>query len=148
MSDKNKSITPLCCATVQKYNTVFLCFDDEVMWYGGSEGFTNKKPKWKSGSFDWDSNSWDDVEVKFCPHCATPVPEIRKRSTTEKICNVTDGGYYCDTCQERLGACTCHRPEYAWEPLPPQQKSKRYNINPYDTVAVAEILKNKKGRMY
>jgi len=112
---KNASITPKCCKEVQEKNTVFLSFDIEDFYDGDPEGQKNKKPKWKSGCHT--DSGWDHVEVKFCPHCATPVPEIKKRSTTKKICNVTDGGYYCDTCKERCQACTCYRPEYAWEPV-------------------------------
>jgi hypothetical protein len=57
-------------------------------------------------------------EAKFCPYCGTAVPEMRRVSPSTPVCRVTDGGYYCDTCKERLSSCTCLPPEAAWEPVP------------------------------
>ena len=115
------NITPKCCKEVQKYQTVFLSYDMEAI-YGipdegkpsGQEGY---KPKWKGNGRHEEHGGQAEIEVKFCPHCATPVPEIKKRVTEEKICVVTDGGYYCDTCKKRGNECECKSPEYAWEPV-------------------------------
>jgi len=110
---KTQSITPKCCEKVQIKNTVFLCYGTEI--YNG-KGLKDIQPKWKSGSNNSEFQCWATTEVKFCPHCATPVPPIKRRNTKRKICDVKDGGYYCSTCDKRLQECTCFRPEYAWEP--------------------------------
>lgn len=44
--------------------------------------------------------------VAFCPFCSRKLPEMRRKSTG-KTCRVTDGGYYCAACNERLDACLC-----------------------------------------
>lgn len=55
-------------------------------------------------------------EAKFCTYCGTALPEMkRKAEFPTYTCVVTDGGYYCDTCKERLHACRCLPPEHAWE---------------------------------
>ena len=57
-------------------------------------------------------------EPKFCPYCAAPTPKLEKAKDPPKdISVVTDGGYYCDTCQERLNACMCLPPEAVFKPV-------------------------------
>jgi hypothetical protein len=59
------------------------------------------------------------IPVIFCPFCGKKLPEIIERPNPPKrICTVTDGGYYCDTCQERLCACKCEIPWMRWMPAP------------------------------
>lgn len=58
-------------------------------------------------------------QPKFCPFCAAVIPKMRLMKEPPKdIAVVTDGGYYCDTCQERLSSCMCLPPEAAFEPIP------------------------------
>jgi hypothetical protein len=67
---------------------------------------------------------WQSVP-KFCPYCGTTLPEIRPRAKPYKnVCKVTDGGYYCDTCEERLMGCKCHPPECAWEVVGDEESIK------------------------
>lgn len=71
----------------------------------------------QSGDPEWHKRR--PAEPKFCPYCATPIPKMRRMKNPPKdITVVTDGGYYCDTCQERLRCCMCLPPEAAFEPVP------------------------------
>ena len=55
-------------------------------------------------------------EPKFCPYCGAKLPKlVRKKKPPKRLCRITDGGYYCDTCKERLDACACYPPEAGWE---------------------------------
>jgi hypothetical protein len=131
---KSQQITPKCCKKVQEKQTVFLSYDGydsedyEKLWCweDGEEKkgpadrknmYEKYKPLWVSGHRDLRSRCWGLTKIKFCPHCSRPVPEIKRRKTTRKIRSITDGGYYCDTCGERIMACQCYAPEYAWEPV-------------------------------
>jgi hypothetical protein len=62
---------------------------------------------------------WHKKEVpgaRFCPFCGALTPEMRLRAKPPPdLCVVTDGGYYCDTCGERLRSCRCLPPEAAFE---------------------------------
>lgn len=50
-----------------------------------------------------------------CPFCATPVPAVMLRpDPPERIRTITDGGYHCATCDERLDGCDCARPAELW----------------------------------
>lgn len=55
--------------------------------------------------------------VKFCPWCGAKLPEMERTRTDAKICVVKDGGYYCDTCEERLQNCLCDFPAVEWTPV-------------------------------
>lgn len=56
---------------------------------------------------------------QFCPYCGTPLPKMRRKDPVPKtVCRVTDGGYYCDTCRERLDYCLCDPLSSAFEPEP------------------------------
>jgi len=57
-----------------------------------------------------------NVEAKVCSFCAAPVPEIEKVVVDGPVARVSDGGYYCDTCGERLMCCDCHPPTWEWRP--------------------------------
>ena len=110
--DKLIIITPKCCQDVQEKKTVILSYNYEDLFDP-----ENKKPKWKTLGLENSYNSFNLVEANYCPHCATPVPDVKRRIIIdEKISLIEDGGYYCSTCGERCIACTCYPPEYAWEP--------------------------------
>lgn len=77
-----------------------------------------------------DSNFWNEYdgghyvdyikgmpEPEYCPFCSSEVPKMaRKIHPPPHLCRVTDGGYYCDTCEERLDSCFCDPPAAAFEP--------------------------------
>lgn len=130
---KDQKITPKCCKKVQESQTVFLSYgaysneEYEKLWYyeDGEENTSSEnrkkmyekhQPQWVSGQWNSEHRCWGHVRVKFCPHCSRPLPEIERRETKRKIRSITDGGYYCDTCGERIMACNCYDPEYAWKP--------------------------------
>ena len=50
------------------------------------------------------------AKIDFCPFCGTKVPEMVEVPGRDKICSFSDGGYYCDTCGDRLISCTCQVP--------------------------------------
>lgn len=53
-----------------------------------------------------------DIEVTHCPFCQTSLPEVElKPKPPKKVMTITDGGYYCDCCSERLIACQCYPSE-------------------------------------
>lgn len=53
--------------------------------------------------------------VDHCPFCGKKVPEVVKYSCPPPwIRIISDGGYYCDTCGERLMSCGCSPPETLW----------------------------------
>jgi hypothetical protein len=57
-----------------------------------------------------------ECTATYCPNCGKKLPDVvKKQNPPENITNVTDGGYYCATCKERLNACTCALPHMAWE---------------------------------
>lgn len=58
----------------------------------------------------------DRPVAKFCPYCGTTLPEMMLDKTV-KVCVVTDGVDYCDTCNQRLRACLCDPPSAAYKPL-------------------------------
>lgn len=52
---------------------------------------------------------------KFCPFCSASVPKLVRKKRPPKVQLVSDGGYYCDTCEQRVSECVCPYPEQAWE---------------------------------
>lgn len=56
-------------------------------------------------------HTFDNIPiVRFCPYCGQKLPKmVLKKAPPQNshLCTVTDGGYYCDTCNERLDACIC-----------------------------------------
>jgi hypothetical protein len=57
--------------------------------------------------------------AKFCPYCGAPLPTMRRKAIIPAtVMRVTDGGYYCDTCKERMSNCFCDPPEAAFEVVP------------------------------
>jgi hypothetical protein len=54
--------------------------------------------------------------VTYCPHCATKLPGFKKKENPpEKVYFCLDGGYYCETCNDRANECTCAPPISEWE---------------------------------
>ena len=51
--------------------------------------------------------------AKFCPFCATPLPQIVLRDPPVIAHHSTDG-YYCDHCKQRNSACRCPPPDRAY----------------------------------
>jgi hypothetical protein len=117
---------PQCCEESRKYPVI--CFHEEI--YGdffnvGSAGW-EISPLQKLQDIIMDINTKDFAErrrwiqnrpkPKFCPYCGKKLPKmVKKDPQPERICKVTDGGNYCDTCNERLRNCYCLPPEAAWE---------------------------------
>lgn len=109
-------VTPCCCEEVKKNKTVFLRHSRKEL-YDNTEGQKGLRPKWYTITWDLILNTFNRVQVKYCPHCNMKLPQIKRRRTKRKVCNVTDGGFYCDTCGKRLTECSCYPPEYAWMPI-------------------------------
>lgn len=128
---KTHLIHPNCCDAMRKHQAITL-----RMPIGFDEGDIDTPPHWVIQSYrpfrvpdldKWDE--WPDPEpdmplneshtkdVAHCPFCARQLPPIVRVDVDKKVCMVTDGGYYCDTCKERLRACTCLPPAVAWGPL-------------------------------
>ena len=113
-------IVPGCCEASAKLATVALRFSYDDICEGGE--LQDREPQWELtgthrrvlGSRHLTGNP--RLRACFCPHCGTPMPRIQKRvEQLAPICTVTDGGYYCDTCNERLNSCNCWPPEANWE---------------------------------
>ncbi len=107
-------ISPNCCNDVKENNTVFLRHSYNEL-YNEEKGQTNVKPQWYCSVFDLKNHTQSRRKVKYCPHCSKRLPKIKRRITNKPICNTSDGGFYCDTCKERLINCQCYPPEYAWQ---------------------------------
>lgn len=105
-------VNPDCCDEMRKFKTIRL--DDGDMIYGNA-----LEPHWIISYYEEKHECYSVTPIKdgFCPHCATPIPGIKKIQVKGTVCKVTDGGYYCDTCEERLHACKCdHAPAEEWAP--------------------------------
>ena len=69
------------------------------------------KPDMQMGKFEG-----APYKINVCPVCSALMPKIRLKAVLpNKIMMIVDGGYYCDTCEERLDSCECKRPEEMWE---------------------------------
>ena len=130
---RERVISPTCCEQMQTHLAVQL----RIPYFRFIEG-ENAKPVWKLVlNFEPDhvtellrdkatgqlitaelADEW--AVAAFCPFCATKIPEIvpAQPDPNKKYCQVTDGGYYCNTCKERLNACTCYPPEHLWAAMP------------------------------
>lgn len=110
----DKRISPNCCEKA-KVGAVLLQFGfDDI--YKSREGQEDRKPRWVV--LGMNDERWYPAfhDASFCPFCGQKLPEIKRREKPiSPICKVTDGGYYCDTCGERLHACKCYPCEFAWE---------------------------------
>jgi hypothetical protein len=124
-------IVPGCCDKSKELMTVALRLVGEDAYYNKDE-MPNVRPRWQLYS-SWlkimEPDKWFHIEgwrdVDFCPHCGVAMPLIRKRQIPlEPICDIIDGGYYCNTCHERLDACSCWPCEAHWEVVPVAVNSK------------------------
>lgn len=111
---------PNCCDAIQKYPVITF-----VVGIGGDT--TENQGHWRTKVEEgfWYKFYTGDLtrylkrmpDPEYCPFCGTHVPNmVRKNPPPPNICRVTDGGYYCDTCHERLDGCICNPPESAFEP--------------------------------
>jgi len=112
---------PGCCDESKILVTVVLGLSGNDI-YENDKGQADCKPAWviRSSFLErFDHQQWicqPRLIVKFCPHCGKPMPEIQKRKVPlSPIANITDGGYHCDTCNERLQCCNCWPCEAHWE---------------------------------
>ncbi len=108
---RHKRVTPNCCERVRTSQAVYLAIS--VEWRQGNR---NAKPVWCiAGANIW--GGLEAVRADFCPFCGAPLPEIvRVPVGRRKFATCSDGGYYCDTCGERLRACECFPPTHQWGP--------------------------------
>ncbi len=128
---RNLVIVPGCCEKSSKLMTVALQLSyDEI--YEQNKEQDNCTPQWVINSSFKECLEYTYREdlprliVKFCPHCATPMPAIQLRQEPLfPVLSVADGGYYCDTCDERLSSCSCWPPEAKWEVVPKDKVIKR-----------------------
>jgi hypothetical protein len=106
-----------CCPESSTYHAIYFSVDPYMeptkgRWQSTESKYLAEK-RWLAGGEEFP----DRPEVKFCPFCASPVPKMRmKPEPPAEIMRCTDGGYYCDTCSERLMECRCLPPEAAFEP--------------------------------
>jgi len=112
---RNLFVTPGCCNEVEKMHTVFLRHSRDELYKESEEGQRGKEPEWYCMAFDIKGGMFDRVRVTFCPHCSKRLPDVERRETDQPICDTTDGGFYCNTCQKKLIECECYPPEYAWK---------------------------------
>jgi len=110
---------PNCCEAIQKYPVL------NFSTYSGPDGYL-KGGRWvirvsEQFWYDFMVGELDEYirgipDPEYCPFCGTHVPSmILKNPPPPNICRVTDGGYYCDTCHERLDGCICDPPGAAFE---------------------------------
>lgn len=118
---RNLVIVPGCCEESSKLMTVALQLSpDEI--YERPTGQDGCVPQWViSSSFREHleyihGQDHSRLIVKFCPHCAALMPAIQLRQEPlSPVLSVSDGGYYCDTCDDRLSSCSCWPAEVRWE---------------------------------
>lgn len=106
-----KWVTPGCCAAAEERVAVCLAFWDTDF---------DEAPSWglRLALAVRDYNFSRELPL-FCPYCGKKLPEIEKDpAPVAPLCVITDGGYYCDTCEERLMNCQCYPPEFAWRVKP------------------------------
>ena len=112
--------TPDCCPEIKESRAVFLSVQYESDRDEGkpaTQKWVTRAPSHHE-SFEHPSSSVI-VQAQFCPHCGKPLPQIGPRETSNhKICQVSDGGYYCDTCKESLNTCECYPLTAAFQALP------------------------------
>ena len=113
---KDFFVTPKCCNEVKEKHTVFLRHSRDEIYTRNRSGQKDLEPEWYCMIYDTKGGMFDRVKVNFCPHCSKRLPDIERRKTDKPICDITDGGFYCNTCKRKLCECGCYPPEYAWKP--------------------------------
>jgi hypothetical protein len=112
-----KRIVPNCCPVGN--SAVRLSYRWEDIYGAGEEGQEKSTPRWIVLGFNDELQGVTNTDCTYCPGCGKKLPEIqRKKDPPSPLCKVTDGGYYCATCNERLHNCQCYLPEMAWEVKP------------------------------
>jgi len=109
-------ITPQCC----KYAKTYITLRYESVEIYDRKFLLNNHPYWKVRGCEMKkfniSVSARHDEIKFCPSCGSKMPNIQIVSKLpERFRTVEDGGYYCSTCNERLGNCQCTDPLEMWQ---------------------------------
>ena len=118
------AVTPSCYEPARTRMTVLL-HQRSDRDTGSCEGIT---PQWfireadsefSMFTFDIDGKGtrldWRPVPVSFCPYCGTKLPTpVKTTPLLHPIRKVTDGGYYCDTCGDRLACCRCWPELVGW----------------------------------
>ena len=116
-------LRPTCCKMAQAYPVVtfhvdtYDCKDTNVAL---GRWRAHMPSELSSDLISSNGINWlrDQPSPKFCPFCAARLPKMRRKDQVPKdVCRFTDGGYYCDTCKERLHACICLPLAAAWEPI-------------------------------
>ena len=115
----NKIIVPQCCNYAKNYITLIYHKRD----YTDKSYFLNNKPIWIVRGCKQLKNNYavtnSAKNINFCPSCGLKLPEIKKKRKSLlaklKLMNTIDGGYYCNSCDERLIACQCSSPLEIWE---------------------------------
>jgi hypothetical protein len=112
-------VRPNCCEAVQDPENLSV-YLREVSGYlcDCSEEREPPKFRWVIGSKRRRHDTWLShiVEIQHCPFCGQKLPELRIVDAPGPVMTVTDGGYYCATCHERLNECECYPPEACWAP--------------------------------
>ncbi len=111
-------ISPTCCDDMIKNNTVII-YIEEYDWKNDC-GNIEFKPIWVSYNLYKDprgfpAKSFTSIPVKFCPHCAKPLPKIVNKLNPPKKTRLNGDGNYCGTCDERLCMCSCLDPVYLYK---------------------------------
>jgi hypothetical protein len=110
---------PKCCAKALRYRTVYFSVQEVYDVCEPKEG------RWRPVyiPMDWDPNVRDTPwyeglpDAKFCGFCGELLPKMtRLKTPPQPLCRITDGGYYCDTCEQSLEACECLPPSAAFGP--------------------------------
>jgi hypothetical protein len=107
---------PQCCKESKEHRIVFMVLPDSF-W----EGDTTTPPTWNASGFRESKYekkffAQDNIEVKFCPFCGKPLAQIVPVPNLDntKYMKVSDGGDYCDNCNERTRSCKCKPPTKRW----------------------------------
>ena len=99
---------PKCCEAVQRYplvhaNTTRTTDQGGPPMIFWAWGIVNGGP-WHA--FGYDGNTYNMPSPTHCPFCRTKLPTFRRRDPLpEPLC--FPGEDYCETCDERLMACSC-----------------------------------------
>ena len=102
-------VTPNCCDKAKYSCAVYVSVD-----IYSDEG-SNSKPYWYVRTYSPAHRGVSQEVATHCPFCGSRLPKIVLSNRKDKVCVVTDGGDYCDTCNQRLRSCTCLPPEFKWK---------------------------------
>ena len=118
-----KFLHPECC----EYSKSFIVLQGTYDWINVDEGRVINPPRWNIRGGEVDKDTFvrkmsenalgsDFYAIDFCPKCGVRLPEIKLKDVMpEPMREIIDGGYYCNTCKERLHACECYPYEAMWE---------------------------------